>query len=126
MDAAVANYQPYSGLPIEQGSQSMLASSKRAVLNHGITKSVLVAILASLIVSIPIEIASTDAAWAAKRQPPDGACRISHRRVLANSNHCMTSCTSLNWCANMVCNNGQLTQLPLPCHSPEACPATRC
>jgi hypothetical protein len=104
----------------------MSAVTNGAVLKRGIARSVLIAMLASLVVSIPVEIASTDTAWAAKRQPPAGACRVSHRRLVANGANCMSSCNSLNWCANMVCNNGSLVQLPLPCHSPEACPAARC
>jgi len=85
-----------------------------------IAKAVVVTVLSSLIVSVPIEIA-----WAAKKLPP-GACISQHRRVVVNGGACQTNCNTLGWCVNMTCFNGSLAQLPLPCHSPEACPATRC
>jgi len=87
-------------------------------------KGVLLAALASTIVALPFESAS-----AAKRHytvAASGACRVSHHRLVANGGNCMVGCNALGWCANMVCTNGQLSQLPLPCHSPEACPATHC
>ena len=87
-----------------------------------IAKAALIAVLSSLVVSVAAETAS-----AARRKPlPPGACLLSHRRVLPNSGNCMANCNSLGWCMNMVCMNGTLSQLPLPCHSPEACPAVRC
>jgi hypothetical protein len=98
----------------------MLAQSTFAKV---VAKGVLLAALTSLVVSLPLESAS-----AAQRRyaAAPGACRISHHRVVANGGNCMVGCNALGWCANMVCTNGQLTQLPLPCHSPEACPAARC
>jgi hypothetical protein len=92
----------------------------RLIATRVIARAVLVTVLSSLIVSIPIEIA-----WAAKKLPP-GACITQHRRVVINGGACQTNCNSANWCVNMACFNGSLAQLPLPCHSPEACPAVRC
>jgi hypothetical protein len=88
-----------------------------------VAKGVLLAALTSLVVSLPLESAS-----AAKRRyaAAPGACRVSHHRMVANGGNCAVGCNALGWCANMLCTNGQLTQLPLLCHSPEACPATRC
>jgi len=87
-----------------------------------VARGMLLTMLAGLIV-----VAATEIAAAAKRKPPPaGACGISHRRVLANGAHCIAACNTLNWCSNMTCTNGRLSQLPLPCHSPEACPATKC
>jgi hypothetical protein len=66
-----------------------------------------------------------DFAWAKRRLPP-GACVTPHRRVVANNSNCATNCNALGWCVNLACVNGNLTPLPLPCHSPEACPARAC
>ena len=94
----------------------------RLIATRVIAKAVLITVLSSLVVSIPAEMA-----WAAKRKPiPPGSCLISHRHVVANSGACMANCNSLGWCMNMVCMNGQLSLLPLPCHRPEACPAIAC
>ncbi len=87
-----------------------------------VAKAALLAALSAMVVSAAMDQASA----ARRRSIPPGACLVSHRHVVANSATCMTSCNTLGWCTNMVCNNGKLTQLPLPCHSPEACPALRC
>jgi len=100
-------------------AQVMLAQSTFAKV---VVKGVLLAALTSLVVSLPLESASA----ARRGYAPAGACRVSHHRVVANGGNCMVGCNALGWCANMLCTNGQLTQLPLPCHSPEACPAARC
>jgi hypothetical protein len=92
----------------------------RLVARRVIAKAVLIAALSSLAVAVPVEIAF------AKRKLPPGACLSEHHRVVANSSTCMTNCNSAGWCTNMVCTNGQLSALPFPCHSPEACPAARC
>jgi hypothetical protein len=94
----------------------------RGITSGAVARGMLLTVLAALVV-----VTGTEIAAAAKRKaPPAGACAISHRRLVANGATCVAACNTLGWCANMACTNGQLSQLPLPCHSPEACPATKC
>jgi hypothetical protein len=86
-----------------------------------IAKGALMTALLSIVVSIPLE-----SALAAKRRLPDGACLVSRRQVVASGSTCMFNCNSLGWCNSKLCSNGQLSALPLLCHSPGNCATIRC
>jgi hypothetical protein len=46
--------------------------------------------------------------------------------VVASGSTCMFNCNSLGWCNSKLCSNGQLSALPLLCHSPGNCATIRC